>query len=77
MTITPDANTISIKEQIIGDPLMSGLMIWIHREGDGFLVTLLGDALEHGNRDFAFNARGEWIGVGTAVSSPDSDIASL
>ena len=63
----------TVREQIIGDPLMSGLMLWFRPEGDGFVLALIGDSLEYGNREFAFNARGEWTGVGTAVDGPDSD----
>ncbi len=66
MAMKPGAATFKVGEQIIEDPLMSGLTLWIRAEGKGFILTVLGN-FETANRDFAFNERGENIGAGSAT----------
>lgn len=68
MPVKPNAHTFSIKGQIIEDPLVSGLTIWIRREGARFVLTVQGN-FEGVTRDFAFNEHGENIGVGTEMAT--------
>ena len=66
MAMKPGGATFKVAEQIIEDPLMSGLTFWIHAEGNGFVLSVFGN-FESANRDFAFNERGENIGAGSAM----------
>jgi hypothetical protein len=66
MALKPSGGKFIIAEQIIEDATMTGLTLWIRAEGNGFVLTILGN-FETANRDFAFNERGENIGAGSST----------
>lgn len=60
-----------IREQVIEDPT-SGLTIQFEVAADGTArLRVFGDGLEYGNRDFAFDSRGDLTGRGTALVGPN------
>ncbi len=68
MAIKPDADTLTIKEQIVEDPV-SGLSFQfsVVDGSDGpFRLRVFGP-LPNGNREFIFDSSGERTGAGTSL----------
>ncbi len=64
----PGGDKFTIAEQIIDEREgVSGLVLWIHKSGDGFTLTITGNGVDWGNRDFFFGPSGECDGGGTSL----------
>ena len=69
MALKPGAKDCVVKEQIIED-LVTGLTIQIRKYSDdpgGCQISIHGECLRFGNRDFIFNKDGEITGTGTGT----------
>ncbi len=69
MAIKPDADTLTIKEQIVEDPV-SGLSFQfsvVYGSDSPFRLRVFGP-LPNGNREFVFDSTGERTGAGTSLS---------
>lgn len=67
MALKPHGTTCRIREQIIEDAA-SGLTLQFEaREDGGARLVIVGDALEHGNREIVFDAEGRMAASGTLV----------
>ena len=69
MALKPGAKDCVVKEQIIED-LVTGLTIQIKKYSDesgGCQISIHGECLRFGNRDFIFNKDGEMTGTGTGT----------
>ena len=62
----PNGGSITLREQIIEDPV-SGLTIQIERCDDGEGRVRLWGNIPFGNRDLAFDQEGRHVGAGTAL----------
>ncbi|MBC8338077.1 MAG: hypothetical protein ISR51_01700 [Rhodospirillales bacterium] len=70
MAVKPEADNLTIKEQIIEDPV-SGLSLQfsvVEGSDSPFRLRVFG-ALPHGNREFVFDTAGIRTGAGSAVGS--------
>lgn len=68
MTVKPNATNLTIKEQIISDPVTGMTFQFSCVEGSDapFRLTITGD-LAYGNREFLFDAEGVEAGAGTSL----------
>ena len=66
MTLKPNAQKVTLLEQIIDDPV-SGLSFQFEARPDGNSVMRVCGDLPFGNREFFFNAKGEEAGAGVAL----------
>lgn len=71
MALKPDASDLTIKEQIIEDPV-TGLTFQFevvpNDPGAPFRLRIFGECLEYGNREFLFSKDGYKVGAGTHMS---------
>ena len=69
MALKPNGKTCQIKEQIIED-LVTGLTLKFSAYDEeanlGYKLTLVGEVLPYGNRDFIFQKDGNFDGTGTS-----------
>lgn len=67
-----NGSLLVIKEQTINDVPISGLQLQFRKSNYFTILTVYGD-FEYGNRDFYFDAKGEFAGTGTAVGQCPSE----
>ncbi len=68
MAVKPNAKTAQVKEQIFEDLVTELTLVFSVRSDGGLRLTLCGDNLPFGNRDFIFSPDGEIGATGTGTA---------